>query len=346
MESFWTPKAAKVAALALTDLTPGRAEALFRQMATLPASKSSFDRLPKALGARWEPQREHNEAVLRAREQVPPNAVSVALSCDGVMVAMNDNRRRSRKAESRARGDRDSGPTGHREATVGAISFYDAQGERIATRRVARMPEKGQATLREQLRAELRHVPQQRADLRLVAVADGARGVWGFLGKIGADAEVVDFYHAAEHLKDALDKLMGATSPETHQRSAELRHVLLNAPDGVDKVIVALEELERARKGRGRLARSARYFRHHRDRMRYASLRANHLPIGSGVIEGTCKSIVSDRLKRAGMRWSQPGGQAILTLRALSQSDRFDRGWDLLKATYVADVADRTAAAA
>jgi hypothetical protein len=39
------------------------------------------------------------------------------------------------------------------------------------------------------------------------------------------------------------------------------------------------------------------------------------------------------------MRWRHPGGQAILTLRALVQSDRFDDGWALLSATYRAEVA-------
>ena len=76
------------------------------------------------------------------------------------------------------------------------------------------------------------------------------------------------------------------------------------------------------------------YFREHRHRMRYGVLRAQNLPIGSGVVEAACKTLVSQRLKRAGMRWRTAGGQAILTLRALCQSDRFDRAWQLLGETY------------
>ena len=61
------------------------------------------------------------------------------------------------------------------------------------------------------------------------------------------------------------------------------------------------------------------------------------LPIGSGVVEATCKTLVTERLKRSGMRWSERGGQA-LTLRALLQSHRFESGWSLLLQTYRADV--------
>ena len=72
--------------------------------------------------------------------------------------------------------------------------------------------------------------------------------------------------------------------------------------------------------------------------MRYADTQAGHLPIGSGVVEATCKTLVTQRLKRSGMRWRHPGGQAILTLRALVQSLRFDQAWALLSETYRQEV--------
>jgi hypothetical protein len=63
-------------------------------------------------------------------------------------------------------------------------------------------------------------------------------------------------------------------------------------------------------------------------------LREQLLPIGSGVVEAAGKSLVAQRLKRSGMRWRVPGGQAILTFRALCQSERFERAWPLLVETY------------
>ena len=68
--------------------------------------------------------------------------------------------------------------------------------------------------------------------------------------------------------------------------------------------------------------------------MHSAQLRDQGLPIGSGIVEAACKTLVTQRLKRSGMRWRIPGGQAILTFRALCQSTRFERAWPLLARTY------------
>ncbi len=72
--------------------------------------------------------------------------------------------------------------------------------------------------------------------------------------------------------------------------------------------------------------------------MDYARLRAQNLPISSGVIEATCKTLVTQRMKRSGQRWTIDGGQAILTFRALVQSDRFDAAWTLVVADYRKEV--------
>ena len=68
--------------------------------------------------------------------------------------------------------------------------------------------------------------------------------------------------------------------------------------------------------------------------MRYSHTQARDLPIGSGVVEAACKTLVTQRLKRSGMRWRHAGGQAILTLRSLLQSSRFESAWELLSMTY------------
>ncbi|MBO9482778.1 hypothetical protein [Salinisphaera sp. G21_0] len=62
------------------------------------------------------------------------------------------------------------------------------------------------------------------------------------------------------------------------------------------------------------------------------------LLIGSGVIEAACKTLVTQRMKCSGMRWRNPGGQVILTLRSLIQGDWFDKGWQLLSVTYRAKI--------
>ena len=55
--------------------------------------------------------------------------------------------------------------------------------------------------------------------------------------------------------------------------------------------------------------------------------------------KAACKTLVTQRMKRSGMRWRHAGGQAILTLRGRIQSERFEHGWQLLAQTYRADLA-------
>ena len=76
----------------------------------------------------------------------------------------------------------------------------------------------------------------------------------------------------------------------------------------------------------------------YRERMDYAGAAQRGLPIGSGVMEAACKTLVTERLKRSGMRWREEGGQAILTLRGWAQSGRFAAAWSLLSATYRGEV--------
>ena len=69
------------------------------------------------------------------------------------------------------------------------------------------------------------------------------------------------------------------------------------------------------------------YIENNQDRMRYRTMRAHGLPIGSGITESTCKTVVNKRAKGAGQRWSCPGLRGALHLRALNASDRFDAYW-------------------
>lgn len=341
VEGFWTPHAAKLAALCISDMTPKRAESFFSELGMMGPSRSSLDRLPKALNEHWERNRASYEQLVRAEEQIPSEAVAVAVSLDGVLVPTRGTDKAQKKAEMRRQGRIDKGPAGYREVGCGTLGFYDAKGNRLLTRRMARMPEANKLTLKAQLRDELELVRQRRPDLVVVAVADGAPDNWEFLAALQPDHQVVDFYHAAEHLKVAVDIGMGKSgSVATRAKFKQLRTKLRHHTSGADKVITALRKLRRPRRGDQRDYRTGvRYFRRHRDRMAYAALEAQHLPIGSGVIEATCKSLASDRLKRAGMRWDRRGGQAILNLRSWVQSERFDAAWCLLQRHYTAPIA-------
>lgn len=337
VEGYWSPWAAELAVWVVAHLTPAAGEELFARLGSMTPSKSSLDRLPKEVSRRWEAQRVDFEAALRRDEQVPAEAVAVGVSLDGVMVPMRDGKRQHKRAMARRAGKQTKGPAGYSEASCGSLSFYDISGRLISTLRIARMPESKKKTLKEMLLAEVLDVLRQRPDLKLVKVADGARDNWTYLSEMLPEGiEVVDYFHAAEHLHGAACIAYGEKNPQGKAWWYEKwRHILRHDDDGVDKVIRAIKYQTRKYPRRKKLARELRYFRRNRHRMDYARLTDQALPIGSGIIEAACKTLVTQRLKCSGMRWRHQGGQAILTFRALVQSDRFDRGWSLLRSTYV-----------
>ena len=184
-------------------------------------------------------------------------------------------------------------------------------------------------------KTEVMKALKERPELKVIKVADGAPDNWTYLGDtLPFGKEVLDFYHATEHLGEALGAAYGVETARYRERLETLSATLRDELQGVEKVIKALCRIRARYPRRKALHQAVSYFREHRYRMGYAALRAESLPIGSGVVEAACNTLVSQRLKRSGMRWREAGGQAILTFRALCQSDRFDRAWALLTAIY------------
>ena len=194
VEGRWTPHAAKQATWVVSHLTPGEGEELYGMFGGLKPSKSSLDRLPKQLGQRWERERIEFEDVLRTQERVPAEAVSMAVSLDGVMVPMKNGGRQAKRAQAAEEGKYTRGPAGNKEVGCGTLSFYDEEGERLATIRMARMPEVKKATLKVTLSKEVNSCLAERPDLKVVKVADGAKDNWTFLsGELPDGEEVIDF---------------------------------------------------------------------------------------------------------------------------------------------------------
>jgi hypothetical protein len=340
IEGFWTPEAAKQAAWVVSQMTPKLGEELFARMGNMGPSKSSLDRLPKALSTRWEDERLRFERTLREAEVVPPNAVSFAVSLDGVLVPMKDGGAVQKRQQTADQGQLTRGPAGYREVGVGTLSFYDAEGEMLSAIRIGRMPEPKKATLKRTLLAEVLAILAQRPDLHLVKLADAANDNWTFLAKeLPPGTELVDFFHACEHLSTATAAAYGDGTVEARRQFSDLRFVLKEVPDGVESVIRSLAYLHKKHPDKSAILTTLKFFRKRRARMRYQEAAARNLPIGSGVVEAGCKTLATQRLKLSGMQWGEAGGQAVLTLRGWTQSgDRFDRAWALLAATYQAEV--------
>ena len=240
----------------------------------------------------------------------PPAAI--ALSLDGTCTLMCED--------------------GWRETMVGTISFYDKAGERQHTIYMAATPEYGRATFLGRLEAEVGRVKQKYPESRYVGIADGAKGNWEFLAK-HTDAQVVDFWHAAEYLGKAA-AVLHRGHPATREKWMEDNcHTLKHDPGGGEAVLKRLRSQAKIRpwaKDDEDVQRAITYFANQSGagRMDYASRVAAKEPIGSGVTEAACKVIVKQRLCNSGMRWKEPGAAAVLSLRCLSRTpERWGQFW-------------------
>ena len=336
---FWTPRAAQQALWVVTQMTPKKAEELFERVGNMDPSKSSLDRLPKMISERWEQDRSTFEREMRDGLQIPDGTTSIAVSIDGVYAPMEDFDVTKRRAQAADEGRMTKGPLGYREIGCATVSFCDKEGELLGAIRMARAPEHKKKTLKEILAAEVRGILHVRPDLRLLKLADAVFDNWTFLSEqLPPGEELIDFFHAAEHVHQAVAQVYGDATIETQFRASKLRQHLLDDLDGVDKVIRAIKHLATKHPNKHLVRRALVYFRTNRSRMRYAELKAKGFPIGSGVVEAACKTLVTQRLKLSGMRWSTAGAQAVLTPRGWDQSERFDEAWALISATYHADV--------
>jgi hypothetical protein len=334
----WTPRAAKISAMATAELPFARAAALFRELGGMAPSSTLLQRLSRELLDLWETDRFKHEAEVRRSCPIPESAATLVVSLDGVMVRMvgSGADRAEKVAQTKAEGRAAKGPAGQREGAVGVVSLYDVAGDRLATWRMGRMPEENKEAVKAWLRAEVDWIRAKRPDIKVVAAADGAANNWSFLTSLRPDIEVVDFFHTVAHVALRLSIANGASTLDTQQKIRDAAHVLRDKEGGAKRVFV---DLDLAREAAGTLPPSVKktkgkrqptFFQRHLDRMNYPALRAQNVPIGTGVTEGTCRHLVVDRLRRSGMTWSEAGGQAVMNLRGHLVSDRFDAGWACL----------------
>jgi hypothetical protein len=218
---------------------------------------------------------------------------------------------------------------GWKHATAATVSTYDAKGNRLSTVYIGRMPEKGKTQAKRLLEKEVESTIRQHKFRYTVCIADGARDLWQFFRKRYPNAiHVLDFFHVCEHLSKLSD-LFFKDSSDAQLWFEKQRTSLKEDPDGASKVIRAVRYRRSKTKENPDIEAELKYLQHNRRRMNYFELQQNRLPIGSGVVEAACKNLIGARLKKSGMRWTIDGGQAILTLRSLILSDRWEQFWTL-----------------
>jgi hypothetical protein len=241
----------------------------------------------------------------------------VALARDGVMVQVRDE--------------------GWREAMVGTVRYYRTRKESIEASFVAQMPEYGRAQFERKFDEEIQEALRSiRSGAKAVCLGDGAVSNWEFFDAIRELARAprcLDFMHACGHLKDAAKALFTGDTKAQDTWFEKYRRTLKRDRRGADRAIRSMRYHlskipKRQKKRRHEVTKVIRYFTKNLDKMKYRSLRDRGLPIGSGMVESAGKTVVQARLKQSGMRWSIPGGQAILNLRAgVLSVQRWDIAW-------------------
>jgi hypothetical protein len=133
---------------------------------------------------------------------------------------------------------------------------------------------------------------------------------------------VLDILHVNEHLWKAGTALYGETNPQRDTWvETQLSDILSSRVKTVIRRLETLQHNFPHSSATGRALRQVAYYlRRNRPYMDYATYLRRGWPIGTGVVEGTCRHLVKDRMELSGMRWTVPGAEAILALRAVNEN--------------------------
>jgi len=162
-------------------------------------------------------------------------------------------------------------------------------------------------------------------------LGDGEKNIWKFANELFPNwMQVLDIIHVRDKLWLAAHLYYKKESPEAREYVRERLVALLTgeADSIIEDFQIAMEDGSlSASKTETLRSKVLGYFVNNRDRLQYDKYLAIGLPIGSGVIEGTCKNLINDRMERSGMRWSPDGAEAILKLRSLELTDLWYDFW-------------------
>jgi hypothetical protein len=253
----------------------------------------------------------------------------VVLSCDGGRIRI----RKDRKAKTKKGRKRYS--TSWREPKL-LVIYVVKQEDGVVKMDQSFAPVldgtlKGPDALFALFRYYLEQLQVKQAD-RVLFVADGATWIWKRVGALLRSAqiddskrhELVDFYHAMQHLSSAAD-LSGAFSGE----KAKKRWLKMQSKRLLDGwVVLVIEDLKQLalEHPSKKLQTEVGYFVKHgqqHKRMEYGRMKELGLPLGSGAIESAMRRVVNLRLKGATIFWHKDSAEAVLLLRCFAKTNRF-----------------------
>jgi hypothetical protein len=302
-----------------------------------PPSRCTLERMAVKIGTEVKKVAVRLENRLRAEEVVPEGSSAINLGLDRTSIPMYEDEHRGGEVRRVLH---------YRMGYVGTITFTNAAGQSLLSRRYAIPAHVDPEHVLARLMADLRRAREQQPHLRIAVVQDGAAELWNLMRHALARElktpplairwhETIDRYHLMHHLAEALELLVpkeGARQRIFRRWQQELDrddHAIERIHCWFDRVA------SRQRRWSKMLQAVGRYIADHR-MFRYARARKLGLHQSSGVTEGACKSLVTKRTKRSGQRWRPSGIAAVLALKSFLDSDRLDRFWPLFARRYLA----------
>ncbi|MEO8973681.1 MAG: ISKra4 family transposase [Ktedonobacteraceae bacterium] len=330
----------------VSRLTLSEAVDTFTSILPLPMSERQALNLIQPLGeALREQEEEQVEALFEqaahterpALEQGPvpgPSIRRLYIETDGVMGRLRRGSVTMEEAEARRKGDV------YREIKVGAVFEGIPGRERSDLVPGIFLDEPGPITyVAHRLTVEefgrflyaLAHRCGVERAREVVILGDGTRWIRHVVeDHFPTAVQIVDIYHAREHLWNVANAVHGSATPQGAAWAKQADDLLSHGK--IEELVQIVEKLPAipALPGASRSipAIEAAYFLSHAERMRYPLFRAKGMHIGSGVAEAACKTVVSTRAKRSGMRWTPEGLDAVLALRTAVLNQSYDSFWE------------------
>lgn len=345
-----TPAAAGGLATLGQSMPSREASETSARLGVLPYSRSEHFRAAVRIGHRWGELREFYEEGLVEVMELPDTVASVSVAVDRASIPMREPREPT--ARDIEKGVKNPISVNLRMAFCGVLTLYDARGTPLDCIRYAHVPTDGADDVRTALTDDLGVLLERRPDLKVVALADGAVDMQTILDAVTDGREVVatlvDFWHLLEKLAAACE----AVGEDPADHIPRFRAMLLDDDDAVHQIASELatwaqEYAPIDGTARTRLPvrpeglhQAITYLDNNASRMRYASVHRAGLPIGSGTVEATAKTIIGSRMRRPGCRWIESGAQPILALRALATSctQRWEQVMGHIVESYTAHV--------
>lgn len=222
---------------------------------------------------------------------------------------------------------------GWREAMCGSIAFYDNQGERLHTIYCSATPEYGKEKFKAKFSREIERVKEKFPDVLYIGLADGAKDNWTFLGKY-TKRLLLDFYHAREYISKAASAIFDRNKKNRNVWVDDWSNRLKHKQGTSGRFIKELEKQRASLDGKNFIERDEEvrqvitYYKNYESKMFYSRHIKDNLPIGSGVTEAACKTLVKQRMCISGSRWKDDGASCVLALRTLKLTKgRWQQFW-------------------